>query len=188
MITSHINNFLFPHPSLLNLSHPTSLLSPSLLLPFLPSSPSSFSSFLPLSPSLPLSLSPSLPLRGTDEGADRDPNSSLPEYESNSPEPGIPPPDYRDALQDVIISSGPTATVCSLISRPHLAWKSLSICYSTCDTWADAESYLCLVLFCREFLPQRFLTLNNALCTVSLGLRSYLRNFLEACPQTSIYG
>lgn len=63
-------------------------------------------------------------IRGSNGEAERDPNSALPEYESNSPEPGIPPPDYRDALQDVIVSSGPTVTVRSLIPRPHLAWKS----------------------------------------------------------------
>ena len=56
-------------------------------------------------------------IRGSNGEAERGPNSTLPEYESNSPEPGIPPPDYRDALQDVIVSSGPTVTVRSLHSK-----------------------------------------------------------------------
>ena len=65
-------------------------------------------------PLLPLS-DPSLPLMSSELGgtedveAERNPDPSLPEYQP--PERGLPPPDYRDALQDVIVSSGPTVRV-----------------------------------------------------------------------------
>ena len=67
------------------------------------------------SPSLPLpSLPPSFPSNSEESGGESEKKdegeSSLPKYSdevSQVPPKGLSPPDYRDALQDVVVTDGP---------------------------------------------------------------------------------